>query len=65
MLNRQSVVPFLLVVPFLVVAILGFLLYKAQRPRVSGDLAAERKLSPHEPALAPRSEDSTGVLARY
>ena len=56
---------FLLVVPFLLVAIIGFLLYKAQRLRFSGDLAAEVELSPPGPALAPRSEGSAGVLARH
>ena len=56
---------FLLAVPFLVVAIIGFLLYKAQRPRVSGNLAAEVELSPPGLARAPRSEGSAGVLARH
>ena len=56
---------FLLVVPFLVVAVIGFLLYKAQCPRVSGNLAAEVEHSPPGPSLALRSEGSAGGLAQH
>lgn len=61
----QDGIVFLLVVPFLVVGTIGFLLYKAQRSRVSRDLAADGELSPPVPALASRSGGSAGVPARH
>ena len=56
---------FLLVVPFSVVAIIGFLLYKAQRSKSSGALVTTMGSRPPEPGLATPSKSFAGVLAPH
>ena len=55
---------FLLAVPFLVVGIIGFRIYRAQRQPVPGDWSLELALAPPAQTFPPRQERSAGVPAR-
>ena len=54
---------FLLVVPFLVVGIIGFRIYRVQRQPVPGDWSLELALAPPAQTFPPRQERSAGVPA--
>ena len=56
---------FLLAVPFLVVGIIGFRIYRAQRQPLPGDWPLELALGPTAQTFSPRQERPAGVPARH